>query len=117
MIRETIKFIAMNTIFLKCSHRKTSQSSSSSLFPSLTLSSSSSLPALLIAAASASQPSDTAADDSGLFLALSSSHLTVPLPVASQVAQLPSTYLYDATSGLYYDTSTGLYYDQKTQVC
>ena len=29
---------------------------------------------------------------------------------------LPSTYLYDSTSGFYYDTITGLYYDPKTQV-
>ena len=29
---------------------------------------------------------------------------------------MPSTYLYDSTSGFYYDTTTGLYYDASTQV-
>ena len=33
-----------------------------------------------------------------------------------QQQTLPSTYLYDSTSGFYYDTLTGLYYDPKTQV-
>ena len=30
--------------------------------------------------------------------------------------ELPSTYLFDSTSGFYYDTTTGLYYDPNTQV-
>jgi RNA-binding protein 5/10 len=33
----------------------------------------------------------------------------------SSSGDLPSTYLYDATSGFYYDTVTGLYYDPTTQ--